>query len=197
MTDTRPPVAPVEGHYAMLRNGQIVRNLTAMEAYVYEAYFCDEFKGSHIFDKQGRCWSSDGIRFDRLDIIATISPEAMALAADPQKTKPVVTLDADMAFGMIDRHTRLEALIPLADAACDYADQHCRAFPIATAPTDRKVEFWNSARGCWEAFVWRDLNILSEKYTHWREPTPPPSNPPLPAVFVELGQALEKIKEGR
>jgi hypothetical protein len=85
-------------------------------------------------------------------------------------------------------------LLALADAVLDHADAHCRAFPIATAPTDRKVEFWNSARGCWEAFVWRDINILSEKYTHWREPPPPPSNPPLPAVFVELGAALEKLK---
>jgi hypothetical protein len=31
-------------------------------------------------------------------------------------------------------------------------------------------------------------------FTHWREPFPPPSNPPLPEVFVELGAALEKIK---
>ena len=111
--------------------------------------------------------------------------------------KPIMTADTRPTVTIMPTKLAeaLTALLPLADAACDYADANCRAFPIATAPTDRKVEFWNSARGCWEAFVWRDLNILSEKYTHWREPTPPPSNPPLPAVFVELGAALEKLKE--
>jgi hypothetical protein len=31
-------------------------------------------------------------------------------------------------------------------------------------------------------------------YKHWAPLPPPPSNPLLPAVFVELGAALEKIK---
>lgn len=92
----------------------------------------------------------------------------------------------------------LTALVPLADAACDYADSHCRAFPIATAPNDRQVLNWNSEQRTWEYFRTDDLKYLPKRYTHWAEPLPPPpSTPPLPAVFTELGRALEKIKEGK
>ncbi len=110
--------------------------------------------------------------------------------------KPIMTADTRPTVTIMPTKLAeaLTALVPLADAACDYADQHCRAFPIATAPRDRAVEFWNKARGKWELFEWRDLNTLSEKYTHWREPFLPPSNPPLPEVFTQLGQALEKLK---
>jgi hypothetical protein len=38
------------------------------------------------------------------------------------------------------------------------------------------------------------VEIDTDYYTHWRETAPPPSNPPLPAVFVELGAALERLK---
>lgn len=41
-----------------------------------------------------------------------------------------------------------------------------------------------------------DMGILIDidDYTHWRPLPPPPTTPPLPAVFTELGAALEKIK---
>ena len=93
------------------------------------------------------------------------------------------------------RLKKLEALIPLADAACDYADRHCRAFPIATAPRERWIEFWDASAKAWRA-MWLSpyVEIDTDYYTHWRETAPPPSTPPLPAVFVELGAALERLK---
>jgi hypothetical protein len=91
----------------------------------------------------------------------------------------------------------IKSLISAADEALNYADSHCRAFPIATAPTDREVLFWSGRSKEWQEFEMRVIADLPASYTHWREPFPPPTNPPLPAVFVELGLALEKIKEGR
>jgi hypothetical protein len=181
-TDTRQTVKPVVGHHAELRNGIIVPNIRIDPPDI--RYWSEAFVTVCTWDENGKSselWSD-------LDIIATISPQAMALAAYPVQAVVRHT----------DRFASLETLIPLADAVLDHADSHCRAFPIATAPNDRKVMFWNNVQSCWEYFAWPDINILSEKYTHWREPLPPPSNPPLPAVFVELGAALEKIKgEGK
>ncbi len=102
-----------------------------------------------------------------------------------------------LAQPFIDRIANLEALIPLADAACDYADQNCRAFPIATAPRDQWIEVWCDHSKVWFAVFTFDGWSRGETVTHWKPPTPPPSNPPLPAVFVELGAALERLKEGR
>lgn len=80
MTDTRPPVAPVEGHYAMLRDGSV----------------CGPIKNASIWypistDKWG-CWVTDflwddsgqlagKVHFSDRDIIAIITPEAMQAAA--------------------------------------------------------------------------------------------------------------------
>jgi hypothetical protein len=100
-----------------------------------------------------------------------------------------------------DRHyresalrTELEAFIKLADAACDYADQHCRAFPIATAPKEKWIEVWCDQNKVWLAVYTFPDYVLQDTVTHWKFAPPPPSNPPLPAVFTQLGQALEKIK---
>jgi len=110
-------------------------------------------------------------------------------------TKPTVTADTRPTVTIMPTKLAeaLTALIPLADAACDYADQNCRAFPIATAPDNRDVFFWDSLLKEWQEFTMLDLSLLPSSYTHWREPLPPPTNPPLPAVFTELGAALEKI----
>jgi hypothetical protein len=107
---------------------------------------------------------------------------------------------------LVARIARLEALIPLADAVLDHADQHCRAFPIATAPQDREIQVYNVMTGWyktkfennqWPMRGWGDMDgTWYPVPTHWAEPLPPPSNPPLPAVFTELGQALEVIKSG-
>ena len=101
----------------------------------------------------------------------------------------------------------LRALIPLADAVLDHADKHCRAFPIATAPHDREIQVYNVMTGWykttfqnekgrnWPMHRWGDMDgPWYPVPTYWAEPLPPPSNPPLPAVFTQLGQALEKIK---
>jgi hypothetical protein len=88
----------------------------------------------------------------------------------------------------------LNALVPLADAVLDHADQHCRAFPIATALRDEWFLAWDDIEGDWDQITRDGLIHPMRNYTHWRPLPPPPSNPPLPAVFTELGQALEKIK---
>jgi hypothetical protein len=127
-------------------------------------------------------------------------------------TRPVAPVEGDYTIMPTKLAEALNALVPLADAACDYADQHCRAFPIATAPRDgATIEVWNDVVGRWfkvkfetRRQCWVNIMVSFDNdmhddgaITHWRPLSPPPSNPPLPAVFVELGQALEKIKEGR
>jgi hypothetical protein len=110
-----------------------------------------------------------------------------------------------------DRHyrdsavrTELEAFIKLADAVLDHADAHCRAFPIATAPRDEKIFVWNDMFHTWVGAVWNegdehpkltsmlDMDIKFAQF--WMPEPPPPTTPPLPAVFADLGAALEKIK---
>jgi hypothetical protein len=140
----------------------------------------------------GKSYWDDG----QYDIIATISPDAMALAASMDMTKGAKDV-AHQIFNLRNRLARLEALIPLADAACDHADQHCRAFPIATAPKDEWIEVWCDRDKMWLPIFTFPHYFPRESVTHWRPKAPPPSNPPLPAVFTQLGQALEKIKEGR
>ena len=194
--DTRPPVAPVEGHYGELRCGSIVgplkwrddMNCFSVAGFSTRASFWEK---SGI---GGECGWRDGeeqVRPD-LDIIAIISPEAMALAAGlVEPTTIVETGPPQSTWLSFD----MAKFISAADAACDYADQHCRAFPIATAPRERWIEFWDTSAKTWRA-MWLSpyVEIDTDYYTHWRETAPPPTNPPLPTVFVELGAALEKIK---
>ncbi len=186
--DTRSPVAPIEGFYAMLRNGDIAR--PKAEQWANRAAF---FEGPLH-------WWGDGKSVDNnenFDIIATISPEAMALAADPRLFEMIAKADkmATSCEGLCDK---TENLVKLADAACDYADSHCRAFPIATAPIKGLFLAWNAFVGDWELMTSLQLAETEERhFTHWAPLPPPPSNPPLPEVFTELGAALEKIKEGK
>jgi hypothetical protein len=181
MTNDKPPVAPVEGHYAMLRNGEISLN--------HIPYFRKNSPCAWECPTSGAKWLADGKSYNgrHLDIIATISPDVMALVAEKSTYGAIV-------FGLRDRLARLEALIPLADAVLDHADAHCRAFPIATAPRDEWFLAWDDIEGDWDEITRDGLIHPMRNYTHWRPLPPPPSNPPLPAVFVELGAALEKIK---
>jgi len=220
--DTRPPVAPIEGHYAMLRCEEVCGPL-----YPNIEILIDGDRESHGFvsDLADMQWDDNGKSedSDKYDIIATISPEAMALVAvtadgiDIMQEGPTTTETVDpmpVADGYTLMPTKLAealtALVPLADAACDYADQHCRAFPIETAPQDREIQVYNVMTGWykttfqneqgrnWPMRGWDDWNgTWYPVPTHWAEPLPPPSNSPLPAVFTGLGAALEKIKEGR
>jgi len=181
--DTRQPVAPKEGHYAMLRNGMIARPIIDDHAWLRQGLKqnVDPYLELVWFD-DGRCHPSSGLLefTDEYDIIATISPESMKWAANPQ-----------CDYGI----KSVQGLIAAADAACDYADSHCRAFPIATAPIKGMFLAWNSFVGDWEFMTSLQLAETEERhFTHWRPLPLPPSNPPLPAVFVELGAALEKIK---
>ena len=175
------PFAPVEGQYALLRNGVV------MGAYKQnsQGFWVGVASDINIFWKpDGTAYGSDNHGNRRLkpdhDIIATISPEAMALAIHP---------DMDGAVKAI------ESLVKLADAACDYADSHCRAFPIATAPKEGVFLAWDNFGGEWEILAAGNEGFYHpERFTHWAPLPPPPSNPPLPAVFTDLGAALEKIK---
>jgi len=103
---------------------------------------------------------------------------------------PAAITAALEASGILD-------LIAKADAVLDHADQHCRAFPIATAPKKRLIQVWDTDNKAWRPYCLIDNYKIDSKFTHWAEYLPPPSSPPLPAVFTQLGQALEKIKEGR
>lgn len=182
MTNDKPPVAPVEGHYALLRNGEISLN--------HIPYFRKNSPCAWECPTSGAKWLADGKSYNgrHLDIIATISPEAMNEAVKLSAEKSVY---GEIVFGL---RSRLEALIPLADAACDYADQHCRAFPIATAPIEGVFRVWSSAHETWDFMTREGGEEMWPGYTYWMPEAPPPTNPPLPAVFTELGAALEKIK---
>ena len=112
--------------------------------------------------------------------------------------KPIMTADTRPTVTIMPTKLAeaLTALLPLADAVLDHADQNCRAFPIATAPTTGEwFLVWDNGMGEWFVHQPKPFDTPpNERYTHWRPLPPPPSNPPLPAVFTELGQALEKIK---
>lgn len=69
-----PPVAPVEGHYALLRNGEVT--LPIPDQWCSRAAF---FDGLHHWWPDGKSIEN----CDAFDIIATISPEAMKLATNP------------------------------------------------------------------------------------------------------------------
>lgn len=158
MTDTRPPVAPVEG-------------LVAEMSSLLHATFLNNLLRHTDVPHENRM------------LIQSQMDDFAAQLAQP----------------FIARLARLEALISLADAACNYADQHCRAFPIATAPTTGEwFLVWDNGMGEWFIHQPKPFDTPPNKrYTHWRPLPPPPSNPPLPEVFTELGQALERLKEGR
>ena len=78
-----PPVKPVEGHYALLRGDAVVgpiRNASVWHANSTDKWGCwyTDFLWDDAGYQTGKPSDSD------LDIIATISPEAMKLAANPE-----------------------------------------------------------------------------------------------------------------
>jgi hypothetical protein len=187
--DTRPPVAPIEGHYAFMRDGSVagpIRNASLWYSTSTDKWGC--WHTEFLWDDTGRLV---GKAYDPdCDIIATMSPDVMAVAFDlPEKffvAKQMV---------VYTENERLRALISLADAVLDHADAHCRAFPIATAPDTGSFQVWDSQEDEWQPVtLYGDGTKWGYWITHWRSAPPPPTTPPLPAVFVELGQALEKIK---
>jgi hypothetical protein len=126
---------------------------------------------------------------------------------------PVAPVEGDYTIMPTKLAEALTALVPLADAVLDHADKHCRWFDISTAPKEIGVEFLASIEIGSAVSAWKETHILCldedgidsdhhqgwclDDYSHWAPLPPPPTNPPLPAVFVELGQALEKIKGGK
>jgi hypothetical protein len=195
--DTRPTVPPISGHYAMLRNGEISLN--------HIPYFRKNSPCAWECPTSGAKWLADGKSYNgrHLDIIATISPSMMKWAADLKALAQMITEEVRKIM------EPFAPLIAAADAACDYADQHCRWFDISTVPMNggsqakfwifytfgHSEEAWSYANKIWVADQdGCDCQVLLSDLTHWRPLPPPPSNPPLPAVFTELGAALEKIK---
>lgn len=201
--DTRPTVPPISGHYAMLRNGNVFRHFSPCE-YNPEIYRTPMVYNS-FWDLNGRAFVEHRPNkkepWPHADIIATISPESMLATANGS----LEILEAELGQCRQDNgdwtyenqllKAKVAELIKLASAACDYADSHCRAFPIATAPRDGWFLAWDSVEKEWDEITADGLDHPKCNYTQWRPL--PPTNPPLPAVFVELGHALEKIKEGR
>jgi len=127
--------------------------------------------------------------------------------------KPIMTADTRPTVTLMPTKLAeaLTALVPLADAVLDHADAHCRWFDISTAPKDEGVAFLVSTEVRNSNAVWQEVHVVHldedgeihtdchqgwslNDYTHWAPLPPPPSNPPLPEVFTQLGQALEKIK---
>jgi len=138
-------------------------------------------------------------------IVGCTFPLSNGLGVDIQDVSDVVPTKLSEA---------LNALVPLADAVLDHADSHCRWFDISTAPDEEGLSFLASIEIRNPSTIWREVHVIHlnedgeihtdchqgwalNDYTHWAPLPPPPSNPPLPAVFTQLGQALEKIKEGR
>jgi hypothetical protein len=151
--DTRPSVRPVVGHHAKLRNGIFVPNIRIDPPDT--RYWSEAFVTVCTWDESGKSseWSA-------YDVIATISPEAMALAADGSFDRLIQKADkmATASKNLAEYANSLHELVPLADAACDYADQNCRAFPIATAPRDGTAimvwdGLWQAAHYCGDNFV--------------------------------------------
>lgn len=88
-------------------------------------------------------------------------------------------------------------LIAACDEALNWADANARAFPIETAPKERWIEAWDAQTEKWRPVYFRteaDMENPYRSYTHWREPFPPPSNPPLPEPLERLGEVLRRIK---
>ncbi len=141
----------------------------------------------------------------------------------PTARQAMMQLDADIAMARASMLSgsytimptklaeALTALVPLADAVLDHADQHCRWFDISTAPDEGKFSVVFDTNGVDDPVIEHDcckyggrivkfsgypstMRVLNPQPVMWHPPLPPPSTPPLPAVFVELGQALEKIK---
>jgi hypothetical protein len=214
MTDTRDPVAPVEGFYAMLRNGMVARPV--LDDWPENPPYFDAFHEIY-WERDGRAQPATKSDLDvrsapLYDIIATISPEAMneAVALSQQPSQEELSKGRVVSrFEWSDS----DDLIKLASAVLDHADQHCRWFDISTAPKEIGVEFLASIEIGNSVSAWKETHILCldedginsdhhqgwelDDYSYWAPLPPPPSNPPLPAVFVELGQALERLKEGR
>jgi len=173
MTDTRPPVAPVEGF----------------------APLPEEF---------AKVWD------DNREALYSGEPVAISAAFE---ASGILEENARLreALRKIDNLVKLADavnLVKLADAVLDHADAHCRAFPIATAPRNKAFlawsgETWTPVRWDKYAAAWLceiESTVAfgeNDPPTHWRPLPPPPTTPPLPAVFVELGAALERLKEGR
>jgi hypothetical protein len=144
---------------------------------------------------------------DTFDLIVSRNDANECVVLTPSKhLTPYISVDGKR-YALAD----LLALLPLADAACDYADQHCRWFDISTAPDEEGLSFLVSIEIRNPSTIWREVHVvhLNEDgeihtdchqgwslgdYTHWAPLPPLPLNPPSPAVFVELGAALERLK---
>jgi hypothetical protein len=191
--DTRPCVPPVEGHFAMLRNGSIVRPSDIVASGIVQ-------------------WNLDGSWSDcechPLDIVSTISPEAMAFAADPHLFEMIASADK-MATACDAVCDKAENLMIKAQAVLDYAEANLRARTIEAPPRDRRFFLAlvkdDEERYAGRTFVSRMLGVddialfpgwgsSTKNLSKWA-PLIPPSDE-LPAPFKELGESLGKLGKG-
>ena len=112
MTDTRPPVPPVEGHYAMLRNADV------MGPFEGGTHHCNSWQADGSYE------ITDCVG---MDIIATIPPELIVAVADGRLQalmaicQPILDDVADPYFA--DQHdNHLGFVIDGADTQTSFAD---------------------------------------------------------------------------
>ena len=117
MSETNPPpVAPVEGHYARMRDGAAVgpiRNASTWYTTSTDKWGC--WHTDFLWDDTGRL---AGKAYDPdLDIIATISPEAMQAVASGELERLRAALKAVIDAHETGRFEPLQAAIEAANAA--------------------------------------------------------------------------------
>jgi hypothetical protein len=174
MTDTRPPVAPVEG---------LVEEMSSL----LHATFLNNLLRHTDVPHENRML----IQSQMNDFAAQLAQPFIERIEDLEASLGQCSQDnGDWTYENQLLKAKVAELASLADAACDYADSHCRAFPIATAPKSSVALFYGFG---WVKEDYTDDNGVPWHYkdaTHW-------SSIPkreLPAVFTDLGAALEKIK---
>lgn len=195
MTMTNPPpVAPVEGHYAMLRNGMVARPI--LDDWPENPPYFDAYLEIYWY-RDGTAQPATSADLDvrsapLYDIIATISPADMQSVADGELER----LRAERAD-----------LIAACDEALNWADANARWFDISTAPRGQWLLTYRTGdkRATMAQLGFGDewispsghTTVTSHAYlppTHWRPLPPPPSNPPLPAPLETLGAVLRRVK---
>ena len=134
-----PPVAPVEGHYALLRNGDAVGLIKKYQTKITYPYLFTSHLPHMNWTESGVSDWDDG----QYDIIATISPEAMKLAANPEligdlikdafDTSPEYKTLNTLIKKMLGENERLRAALKAAEDKQCASCRHCDSFGLSAA----------------------------------------------------------------